>query len=139
MSSFAAQHANRLLLSALPPPTSKGGQPSDEKQTLHAVLVTLNPPVAASSRAVQDALQTLKVIHDRTSKESFGPQAVDDEHLSLEKAVLGRIAVALYADALDTFLTEASEAEGEAEWWADIESSRWTTAWYLLQSQSPPR
>ncbi|KAF9498958.1 NCA2-domain-containing protein [Pleurotus eryngii] len=58
----------------------------------------------------------------------------DQEHDALVYAITARLAINVYADALDTLLREASEAETEAEWWANVERSRANVAWYLLQT-----
>ena len=59
---------------------------------------------------------------------------LDPEEVAMEEAIIGKLAVALYSAGLETYLTQATEAEAEAEWWADVEGSRGSVALYLLQS-----
>jgi hypothetical protein len=47
---------------------------------------------------------------------------------------LAKTAVGLYANALDLYLDQASAAQDDAEWWADVEQSNQLAALYLLQS-----
>jgi nuclear-control-of-ATPase protein 2 len=59
----------------------------------------------------------------------------DREEYALKRAVIGKIIISLYAEALDTYLTEASQVEAEAEWWADVERSPRNVAYYFVQSE----
>jgi nuclear control of ATPase protein 2 len=97
---------------------------SERKQKLQNTLSELNPPATK-----QSILAALALLHDGT-----GPSG-DSEEESLKQAVLGRVVLGLYADALHTYLDQATEAEREAEWWDNIERSRYELAWYLLQSK----
>jgi hypothetical protein len=99
-------------------------EPSAETQTLRSLLISLKTPLTSS--AVRDAVNLLVL-----SEQSAG---VDPDQSVLKKVVIDKLVVSLYAEALDTYLAEASNVEAEAEWWADIERSRQNVAWYLLQS-----
>ncbi|KAH9924282.1 NCA2-domain-containing protein [Epithele typhae] len=61
-------------------------------------------------------------------------ELVGEEEESLRQAILGKVALGLYAHALTTFLEEASEAETELEWWSDLGRSRTNVAYYVLQT-----
>lgn len=99
-----------------------------QKQTLRSVLISLNPPT--SPKDVHDAFDSLP--------DAFSGSLVasDKEEESLKQAVLARVMVGVYAEALNTFLAEATQAESEAEWWDNVERSHSNLAWYLLQSES---
>ena len=78
---------------------------------------TLKPPVTA--HAIQDELTRLQ-------------NDVNEQ----SEAVLAKIAVGLYANALDLYLHQASAAQDDAEWWAEVEQSNQLAALYLLQSMA---
>jgi nuclear control of ATPase protein 2 len=136
MSDFASRHTTSLLASALPASGSQSSR-SESKQTLQALLVSLNPPIAPDSTAVHDALHTLRTLEEQRPT-PFSAKTDDDEESALESAVLARITVALYAKTLNTQLTQAAEAETEAEWWSDILRSQLDVLSYLLPSMSNP-
>lgn len=80
----------------------------------------LNPPFTAS--AIRDVLTLLQD---------------DDGVLRTEQqrqVVFAKIAFGLYSHALDLYLDEASAAQRDAEWWAEVEQSNQLAALYLLQS-----
>ncbi|KAF8895348.1 ATP synthase regulation protein NCA2-domain-containing protein [Infundibulicybe gibba] len=60
--------------------------------------------------------------------------SADAEEEALARAVVGKLVVGVYAEVLDKYLLQATDAEAEAEWWADVERSYSNVAWYLLQS-----
>lgn len=97
---------------------------SERKQKLQNALQELNPPDAE-----QSILTALALLHDAAALSG------DLEEESLKQAVLGRVVLGVYADALHTYLDQATEAEREVEWWDNIERSRYELAWYLLQSK----
>jgi hypothetical protein len=113
---------------------------TDRKANLHALLVSLNQNTIAPqdieqyTRSLQDILRAVYDVANifATSGEVIAP--LDPEEAAMEEAIIGKLSVALYATALDTYLTQATEVEAEAEWWADIEGSRASVALYLLQS-----
>jgi nuclear-control-of-ATPase protein 2 len=87
-------------------------------------LLELNPPATE-----QSILAALGLLRDTAAPSG------DSEEESLKQAVLGRVVLGVYADALNAYLDQATEAEREAEWWDNIERSRYELAWYLLQSK----
>ncbi|PPQ64964.1 hypothetical protein CVT24_008152 [Panaeolus cyanescens] len=58
----------------------------------------------------------------------------DTEQAALEEAVVSKLTVALYRDALDLYLSQATQVEAAAEWWAEIENSTFGVLWYFLQT-----
>ena len=113
---------------------------SERKAKLHALLVSLNhntiipQDVQQYTRSLKDISHPVYDVVNITgvSGEVFIP--LDPEEIALEGAIIGKLTVALYSAGLETYLTQATEAEAEAEWWADIEGSRANVALYLLQS-----
>lgn len=99
---------------------------SERKRKLQNVLLELNPPATE-----QSILTALILLHDVAAPSG------DPEEESLKQAVLGRVVLGVYADALHTYLDQATEAEREAEWWDNVERSRYELAWYILQSTAP--
>ena len=97
---------------------------SGRKQKLQNALLELNPP--ATEQSILDALGLLR--------DTATPSG-DPEEEGLKQAVLGRVVLNVYADALNTYLDQATEAEREVEWWDNIERSRYELVWYLLQSR----
>ncbi|KAF7337697.1 hypothetical protein MSAN_02243200 [Mycena sanguinolenta] len=102
---------------------------SESTETLRSLLGSLKPPVSQS--AVDEALKYLA--------RAGGNALVNTEHTSeqekvLKSAVVHQVAVGLYARSLDIYLNEAMEIELEAEWWANVERSGISVAWFLLQS-----
>ncbi|PPQ91940.1 hypothetical protein CVT25_000983 [Psilocybe cyanescens] len=110
--------------------------PSTRKPALHALLVSLNQN-RVSLDDIHRSLPTLQVLlgsgnaFTTTDTERRVPDA---EEGALEKAIIGKLTVSLYSDALDTFIAQATQVEAEAEWWSDIESSRLRVSLYLLQT-----
>lgn len=96
---------------------------SERKQKLQNALLELSPPATE-----QSILAALGLLRDTAAPSG------DPEEESLEQAVLGRVVLGVYADALNVYLDQATEAEREAEWWDNVERSRYELAWYLLQS-----
>ncbi|TFY83106.1 hypothetical protein EWM64_g910 [Hericium alpestre] len=106
-------------------------RPSQSKEHLRSIWASLTPPL--SQTRINDTINALQQ-YESSQARIAGVQAADEEEKSLKIAIAGRLVVGLYAEALDTFLKEASEAESEAEWWADIERSSLSVAYYLLQT-----
>ena len=129
-SSFTTHYIQSLATSPALPESSSDAQLTSKKQNLQS-LVSLQQPLSRSE--TRDTLHSLEKI-ERDNAEISVVQA-DKEEYALRRAVLGRIAIGLYAEALDTYLTEASEAEAEAEWWADVERSRRNVSYYFVQSE----
>ena len=98
---------------------------SGSKQKLRNALLELDPPTTE-----QSILAALNLLRDTAVPSG------DPEEESLKQAVLGRVVLGVYADALNVYLDQATEAEREAEWWDNVGRSRYELAWYLLQSRS---
>jgi len=100
------------------------GPDSDRKQKLQNALLELNPPATE-----QSILAALVLLRDTDAPSG------DPEEEILKQAVLGRVVLGVYADALNAYLDQATEAEREVEWWDNVERSRYELGWYLLQSK----
>ncbi|KAF5392372.1 hypothetical protein D9757_001529 [Collybiopsis confluens] len=50
------------------------------------------------------------------------------------KDVTDQTLIAVYAQSLDIMVSEALEAEQEADWWEDTGRSRWNVLWYLVET-----
>ena len=105
------------------------------KDVLRSLFLSLSPPLS-QSRA-RDGIKYLQELEDENSTRPSAGHAsrnTDSEEQGLKDAVLSRLVAGIYAEALDTLLTEAITAEIEADWWADLERSRLRVAFYLIQS-----
>lgn len=102
---------------------------SSKKHALHSLLVSLNDTQTITSSVVANTVTSLRSLDTPTLL-----NADDPEEEALKHAIVTKLVVAVYAEALDTYLTQATEVEAEAEWWADIERSRLNVTWYLLQT-----
>ena len=107
-----------------------------KKPELHSILVSFtqsNPTqseIADCARSLRDVLSSsLNTISDDGITEEK-----DEEEVALEDAIVRKLTVAIYADALDTYLAQAIEVEAEAEWWASVETSKLAVAFFFLQS-----
>ncbi|OBZ71735.1 putative endo-beta-1,4-glucanase D [Grifola frondosa] len=113
MSTFVSQLTYDLTQKVVPTthsPSSPPGVQTITKQSLRSVFVDLNHPLSIS--AVRECLETLlKLEHD----EQMLSANADEEEETLRRAILGKLTVALYAQAVQTFLDEASDAETELE------------------------
>ncbi|KAH9846116.1 NCA2-domain-containing protein [Lenzites betulinus] len=100
------------------------------KENLRGLFVKLEQSTSlASLQECISALQTLE-----RHEQLLSSEAADPEEHTLRRAILARLALGLYAQALSTYLDEASEAEAELEWWSDLGRSRRYAAYYLLQT-----
>lgn len=129
---FADNFTRPLSLTRLPTPEPNlepDALPvvSESAETLRSLLVSLTPPVSQSS--VDDALKYLA----QADRDALFIEE-DAQEKALKTAVVSQVAVGLYARALDVYLSEAVQIEAEAEWWANVERSRASVAWFLLQS-----
>ena len=102
-----------------------------KKENLRSLIASINRPLSHS--ATRDTLKSLERIEDDDTTLSVA--TADSEEDALKRAIVGKIVVGLYAQTLDTYLSEASEVEAEAEWWADVERSRSNVVYYLLQCE----
>ena len=130
-SSFTTNYVKYLATSPALSEASEAQRPSSKKQILLSLVVSLKQPLSHSE--TRDTLHAL----ERIERDEAAASAVqtDREEYVLKRAVIGKIVIALYARALDIYLTEASEVEAEAEWWADIERSRRNVGYYFVQSE----
>ncbi|KAH9483454.1 Nuclear control of ATPase protein 2 [Psilocybe cubensis] len=120
--------------------TSSSTSASARKAALHALLLSLNQHTV-SLDDIQRSLPTLEgLLKSRTagvtaeSTEVSRVSVPDAEEDALEQAIIGKLTVSLYSDALEIFITQATQVEAEAEWWSDVESSRIQVCLYLLQT-----
>lgn len=108
---------------------------TESKKTLQSLLLELNSN-QLSAAVVNDTLGTLIQIERSVDTQAVveGVDAVEEN--ALKQAIVNRLVVSLYAEGLEVCISQATQTEAEAEWWADIERSRRNVAWYLLQSKS---
>ena len=105
------------------------------KDTLRSLFLSLSPPF--SPNRTRDAINYLQGSEDDNEvvgRYRDASRSIDGEEQALKDAVLSRLVAAIYAEALDTLLSEAIAAEVEAQWWADLERSRLRVAYHLVQS-----
>ncbi|KAG6377078.1 ATP synthase regulation protein NCA2-domain-containing protein [Boletus reticuloceps] len=102
------------------------GIDSRTEQLYRQIDPILKPPFTA--HALQDALTLLQ--------NDVALHASEQQHSSetVLQAVLAKITFGLYANALDLYLDQASAAQDDAEWWAEVEQSNRLAALYLLQT-----
>ena len=115
------------------PGHSEAFQPSSEttsKETLRSLLISLNQPL--SGLVVVRTVESLEQLEQ--SRPSIANAIPDTEEIALKQAIVRRLVIGLYAESLEVCISQATDAETEAEWWADIGRSRPNLAWYLLQS-----
>ena len=107
-----------------------------KKPELHSILVSFtqsNPTqaqIADCARSLQDVVSSSST----TASDDGQTEEQDEEQVALEDAIVRKLTVAIYSDALDTYLAQAIEVEAEAEWWASVETSRLAVALFFLQS-----
>ena len=139
MSTFVPHFVAELSQKALPShsssvPTSRGVQiaATRSKEALQELFVDVERTQSLDSlRECINSLQRLE-----QDQLLFSSELADGEETTLRQAVLGKVALGLYAHALQILLEEATEAEMELEWWGDLGRSRRKTAYYLVQSKS---
>lgn len=135
MSTFVSQLDRELLVKVLPPntsvatPTPSSQSQSPTKQSLRTFFLELTPP-----STLYDARESLTDLQQLDSESGVLTRTADEEEVTLRRAILGKLVIGLYCQALNTFLEEATNAETELEWWADIGRSRLNVGYYLLQS-----
>ncbi|KDR79488.1 hypothetical protein GALMADRAFT_243589 [Galerina marginata CBS 339.88] len=115
---------------------------NSRKSALHALLVSLNQN-AVPLNEIHDSLNSLQdILRSRGSisagkaddKEYVSNSTLDSEEAALEAAIVGKLTVGLYCNALDMYLAQATEVEAEAEWWADVEASRMGVTLYFIET-----
>lgn len=116
------------------PDKNTGKLTSQKKAELHALLGSINQG-SISVTDVQTYADRLENTLPQAADDTYTVEAIGDEEVAaLIEAIIGKLAVVLYSNALDVYLTQAADVEAEAEWWADIERSKGNVALYLLQS-----
>jgi hypothetical protein len=141
-SSMSISHiTDKLILSSSPsqwkisqasPEASLSSTVDPFKDALRSFSLSLSPPF--SPKRTRDVIKYLQ--EDGKLLGGYASHNTDDEEQALKDAVLGRLVAAIYAEALDTLLSEAINSEIEAQWWADLERSRLRVAYHLVQSAS---
>lgn len=112
-------------ISRPPTPAGPSSANSGQKEKLQALFASLNESSAG---------ETLRDVANSFLETPAQGLAPDPEETILRTLIVRKLVVGLYTDALQLYLSEAVDAETEAEWWADIERSRWSIAYYLIQS-----
>ncbi|KAF8510354.1 NCA2-domain-containing protein [Hysterangium stoloniferum] len=137
MSTLAVHQTEQLLHDALlsprrslPSSPSAGIHPttSDKTQRLHSLLASFKAPVNPS--LVQETIDILK-------KDGLGIASVtgnNEDEMMLREAAVAAIAASIYGRILDTLLHQATEADTEANWWAETERSRQGLIWYMIET-----
>lgn len=138
MSSFSCNLVHSLSLSTLQDEYYGESIASQTKQSpqaecLYNTLINLKSPV--DNNALNNALSDLNEYEKSFTALSTSGPSIDEEERVLKHLVASRIAIGLYAQALDLCLKEASEADSEAEWWSSIGRSYQSVAWYLVASE----
>jgi nuclear-control-of-ATPase protein 2 len=110
-------------------------QISQAKRALYAILASFPHSQLLNLNQIDNAVSVLSQLESQNSSITVS----DTEELTLRNAVFAKLAVGLYAEALNLYLTQAIQVEAEADWWRDIERSGLNVAWYLLQSASSLR
>lgn len=135
MSSFVS-HLTSDLTERIQPPTSVPPTPPSPagfhvqpKETLRSLFVQLN----RSDQGLNTS-RHLGTLQEYGARQ--GALVNDDEEAALQRAVLGKLAIDLYGQALDVVLEDARRVEDELEWWADLERSPSSVALYFVQSES---
>ncbi|KAI8986214.1 NCA2-domain-containing protein [Trametes punicea] len=132
VSHIVAELSQKTLPANAPTPNHAEVQSASahSKETLRGLYIKLDKSTSPESlKECIDALQTLE-----HHEQLLSVQTADEEEHTLRRAILGRLVLGLYAQALTTYLDEASEAETELEWWSELGRSRRYAAYYLLQT-----
>lgn len=136
MSAALVNTFTQPLTSSLPPipaisseSIAKSQNPVERKNTLRSLLVGLS---ASPTRSKLEKCTNILACFDQEVQ--FSGSSKDGEEEALKRAVTLRLFVALYGDALETFLVQAMRSELEAEWWRDLERSRSSLLMYLIQT-----
>ena len=104
-----------------------------KKPELHSILVSF-PQSNPTQSQIVDCARSLQDVVSSSLTTVSNDDEQDEEEVALEDAIVRKLTVAIYADALDMYLAQAIEVEAEAEWWASVETSKLAVALFLLQS-----
>ncbi|KAI0714032.1 NCA2-domain-containing protein [Cerioporus squamosus] len=132
VSHLVADLSSKAVPTSAPTPSSEGVQISStrSKEALRGLFVKLE-----QSRSRETTRECIAALQELEYNQQLLPAVLaDGEERALRRAILSKVALELYAQALTTFLDEASEAERELEWWSDLGRSRRQVAYYLLQT-----
>ncbi|KAN0087554.1 ATP synthase regulation protein NCA2 domain containing protein [Tylopilus felleus] len=126
MSFLYAIHYTQPLISLANTQLPLAGLDSRTQQLYGRIDAVLKPPF--TPHAIQDVLTLLQNdVALRASEQRDSSEVVS-------QVVLAKVALGLYANALDLYLGQASAAQHDAEWWAEVEQSNRLAAFYLLQT-----
>ena len=133
MSTFVTLlHSDLSSKVSLPPAPSPAGTPvtsSTVKDALRSYFLELDPPVS-----IPEAQRCIDELRNLQASGVFsGSVYAEDE--ALRTGILAKLLIGLYVQTLETFLQQASDTENDLEWWSDVERSRVSSAYYLLQSE----
>lgn len=124
---FSAHYADPLFSRICFQPLSAASDPQFER-AFREIDTVLTPPFSAD--AIRNALEVLRaqclVVYTPDNK-TYG---------EMQRILVKKVALGLYASALDLYLSEATSTQEDAEWWTEVEQSVWSAALYLLQSMS---
>lgn len=121
--------ASKITLPAAP---SRPGTPAllpTSTDNLRAYYLQLNPPTSLEDAG--KCVDTYQVFQEKYAS----VQVNSEEEEFLQAAILAKLVVGLYVQTLELCLDEATDVETELNWWADVERSRRSSAYYLLQSE----
>ncbi|KAH7885316.1 NCA2-domain-containing protein [Phlebopus sp. FC_14] len=126
---FSVHYTKSLVsLAGLQPPPP--GHDLHAERSFRDIDATLHPPFTAE--AVGSAL---KVLQDECDTKLQSSRTSPDGAVGeLQQTILRKVIFGLYNNALDLFLHEATTAQSDAEWWAEVEQSNQLAALYLLQT-----
>ncbi|KAJ3981467.1 ATP synthase regulation protein NCA2-domain-containing protein [Lentinula detonsa] len=95
--------------------------------------LTSHPHVKFDPKHALARLQELRGDEEQSRVAGLAQQTQDERHEE-EDELTRQILVSVYAQFLEGTLSQALEAETEAEWWSDVERTRWRVFWYLIQT-----
>ncbi|KIJ54558.1 hypothetical protein M422DRAFT_200395 [Sphaerobolus stellatus SS14] len=136
MSTLAVHQTSQLLQRALSTPRlTRPTSPAPEAQSaslpridkFRSLVSAFKTPV--NPKLIQETLEELQKEYDQVGTFEAG-----SEEDALRTAALGAVAASLYGHVLDILLQQATEAEGEANWWGELERSRTYLCWYMVQT-----
>ncbi|KNZ76733.1 Nuclear control of ATPase protein 2 [Termitomyces sp. J132] len=135
-SAFAQHLIKPLVLSQRPPNVFSTSQTLSSAQADGGTKEKLQNSLSALNQSLSHSLvvDTIESLTEIEKEKKISASAADFENDLLRDAIISKLLVGLYAEEIDSHLSQATEAETEAEWWADIERSRWNLALYLLQT-----
>lgn len=133
MSSFISQRTTEIFQNASidvfdtpPKPGHETRQQQqrqiESQQTLRTTIAGLHTPPTDEQLA-----KSLDVLND--------PNIVISDDKMLTVGIEERVVAALYARSMETLLKQCLEVDREAQYWGDVERSRYNTIRFLVQSK----